>query len=384
MDLLPTLISISCLLKFIVFSVLVVRYTQNKNKIILCWMIGWLFFSLFALFDLFTIRVKSGLWDDFYTSASYFTFALTAAILLQSTIYIKSGTIIEKYRIPLILAVIAFFSAPIGVFIIKEWPWRALLPMWIGGITLITTGIYFGTYASHRNNPSGYIICVALVLHGIHFLDYPFLRPVGWFAPYGFWIGSLFSSFFAVGSIMLVFPRWYIEPITEAAKPVDDAEKIGEKYELELHQSYLALEEKPQKSFERFVNEVEHGAQGLIITRQYPNKIRKRYGLEKTPILWLSTKPGDNNINPTNIATLIHVIVNFIQKSENSILLLDAVEYLVTNNDFPTILRAIERLNEVVMQSNSRMIISLDPRTLDVSEVAVLGRNMEVIESNLS
>lgn len=380
MEWLETSISISCLLKFVVFAVLVVRYTQNKNKVILYWMIGWLFFSLFALFELFTIWVKGGFWNDFWMSASYFVFALTAVVLLQSTIYMKSGKIIEKYRIPLVLAVIAFFFALIGVFIIKEWPWCALLPMWIGGIALIATGIYFGSYAAHRGNPAAYVVSVALVLHGAHFLDYPFLRPVEWFAPYGFWIGSVFSSLFAVGSIMLVFPKWYLQPITEVAKPTAKKEKIEEKYELELHQSYLVKEEKPRKSFEIFVNEIEHGAQGLIVTRQYPDKVRKKYGLEKTPIIWLSTKLGDNNIDPTNIATLIHVIVNFIQKSEDSILLVDAVEYLVANNDFQIILRAIERLNEVVMQCNSRMMISLDPRTLEMNEVAILGRNMEVIE----
>ncbi len=382
MALLPALISISCLLKFVVFAVLVVRYTQNRNKIFLCWMIGWLFFSLFALFDLLTIWIKSGFWNDFWMFASHFIFALTAVILLQGTTYMKSEMIIEKYRIPLVLAVIAFFSALMGVFVIKEWPWCALLPMWIGGIVLIITGIYFWLYAAHRENPAGYVVSVALVLHGIHFLDYPFLRPVEWFAPYGFWIGSVFSSIFAVGSIMLVFPRWLIEPTTEIAKPAVKKEKIEEKYELEPHRSYLVKEEKPQKSFKLFVNEVEHGAQGLIVTRQYPNEIRKRYRLEKTPIIWLSTKPGDNIIDPTNIATLIHMIINFIQKSENSILLVDAVEYLVSNNNFQIILRAIERLNEVVMQSNSRMIISLDPRTLEMNEVAVLERNMEVIESN--
>jgi hypothetical protein len=81
MEWLETSISISCLLKFVVFAVLVVRYTQNKNKVILYWMIGWLFFSLFALFELFTIRVKSGFWNDFWMSASYFVFALTAVVL---------------------------------------------------------------------------------------------------------------------------------------------------------------------------------------------------------------------------------------------------------------------------------------------------------------
>lgn len=46
-------------------------------------------------------------------------------------------------------------------------------------------------------------------------------------------------------------------------------------------------EEKPIKSNEIFLDLVTHSVHGLYITRTIPQRIRERYGLKKTPIIWL-------------------------------------------------------------------------------------------------
>lgn len=372
-------ISMDCIFKFVVFTILLIKFATGKNKTIFFWSLGWLFFCLHALFELFIIWTG----NDFWWFARHLVYGLTAAALLQSVIYMKSGTIIERYNIPLVLAILSIASAFVGVYIIgvnvfEKWFWGAFFVSIINGIGFIATAIYFWRYGAQRTNPAAYALSIGLLLNGLHNLDYPFLRPVEWFAPYGFSLGIVFSILVATGSIMLTFPRWLIEPVTEVTKPVVN-EKVKEKYELKTHQSYLVREEKPEKAFKIFVNEVARGVHGLIVTRQYPDEIRERYKLEKTPIVWLSTKPGDDSLEPTNIGILTHTIIRFIEKSENSIILLDAVEFLIANNNFQIILKVIERLNEVVVQYNSRLIISLDPRTLETSELALLERNMEVI-----
>ncbi|MCL5966278.1 MAG: PAS domain S-box protein [Deltaproteobacteria bacterium] len=47
----------------------------------------------------------------------------------------------------------------------------------------------------------------AFILWGIHLLDYPFLRPVEWFAPWGFLIAATLSLFAALGIILLFFQK---------------------------------------------------------------------------------------------------------------------------------------------------------------------------------
>jgi hypothetical protein len=387
MEWLYALIGLDSIVKLMVFTVLLVKYLEYKNKIIFYWMLAWLFFALHPLFDL-AATLTSNSWCDLSWFLHHLMYALTGVALFQSAVYMKSDSLIKRFKVPLALLLLSIVFAFVGVFVIGvdmnkewfwgDWFWGAFLVAVINGIGFIIVTLYFYSYTAGRRNPATYMMVVALILNCIHNLDYPFLRPVMRFAPHGFGVCIILSLFFGISSVLLVFPKWYIKPITESITPV----VTEKKYELSVHQSYLVKEEKPRKSFEIFINEIEHGAQGLIVTRQYPDKVRKKYGLEKTPIIWLSTRPGENNMDPTNIATLIHVIINFIQKSENSILLVDAVEYLVSNNDFQIILRAIERLNEEVMQCNSRLIISLDPRTLEMNELAVLGRNMKIIESN--
>lgn len=152
-------------------------------------------------------------------------------------------------------------------------------------------------------------------------------------------------------------------------------------YELRRGFSYLVKENKPHKSFEMFVDQVTHNIQGLCITRQHPTILRKEWGLEKTPIIWLSNQLGKVYVNPTNIGILSDTIVRFVEKSGDSVVLMDGVEFLIVNNDFEKVLRMIHHITEAVMENRSRLIVSVDPRTLDIRELALLERNMEIIET---
>jgi len=152
-------------------------------------------------------------------------------------------------------------------------------------------------------------------------------------------------------------------------------------YELRRGFSYLVKETKPHKSFEIFVDQVTHNIQGLCVTRQHPTILRKEWGMEKTPIIWLSNQLGKVYVNPTNIGILSDTIIRFVEKSGDSVILVDGVEFLVVNNDFDKVLRMIHHITEAVMENRSRLIISVDPRTLDIRELALLERNMEIIEA---
>lgn len=153
------------------------------------------------------------------------------------------------------------------------------------------------------------------------------------------------------------------------------------RYELKRGFSYLIKEKKPKKSFEIFVDQVMHNIQGLCISRQHPEIIRKTWGLEKTPIIWLSNQLGKVYINPTNISILSDTIIRFIEKSGDSVILIDGIEFLVISNDFNKTLRMIHHVTEAVMEFKSRLILSVDPRAFDTRELALLERNMEIIDA---
>lgn len=181
------------------------------------------------------------------------------------------------------------------------------------------------------------------------------------------------------GFISRILGKSADEGITPAGK--ERLDTSAKKYTVRRGFGYIVRERKAERSFDIFVDQVTHDIQGLCVTRQHPSTIRTRWGLEKTPIIWLSNKIGKVYVNPTNVGILSDTIVRFVEKSEDSIVLIDGVEFLMVNNDFEKILRMIHHISEAVMEYKSRLMISVDPRVLDTREMALLERNMEIIDT---
>ena len=143
---------------------------------------------------------------------------------------------------------------------------------------------------------------------------------------------------------------------------------------------YIVRERKPFLAFALFENEVSDGAPGLCVTRQFPEKLRETFSLGDTRVIWLSHTPGENHHNPTSIGTLATIIASFIERYEKAMVIIDGLEYLVINNGFQQVLRFMEHVNEQVMQSKSTVVIPISPNAFSEKELALLERNVEVIE----
>jgi hypothetical protein len=158
---------------------------------------------------------------------------------------------------------------------------------------------------------------------------------------------------------------------------------VSRKYKVLAGRSYVIEESPPHMSFDAFVNLVSTGANGegnmtgIALTRQHPDLVREKYGLETTTIYWLATRAGENVISPTNLGILTHTLVRFAEETSNGVILLDGIEYLVSNNDFTKVLKMIDQVNDNISQSRCRMIIPVDPRAFDQRQLALLERNME-------
>lgn len=120
--------------------------------------------------------------------------------------------------------------------------------------------------------------------------------------------------------------------------------------------------------------------QGLVITRKHPNETRAEYFIQTTPIVWLTSIPGKDNMDPAKLSLLTDMVVNFIEKSNNGVVLIEGIEYLITANDFLRVLRSIDRWSEVAMANASKLIISLNPKAFTEPELAFIERNREVVK----
>ncbi len=145
---------------------------------------------------------------------------------------------------------------------------------------------------------------------------------------------------------------------------------------------HLVKEKKPEFSFFLFGSLVKSGVPGLCVTRQYPDRVRREHKLKDIRIIWLSHTPGDDYHNPTALGVMTKAICKFIEDSGGeAAILIDGLEYIIVNNGFLQTLMFVEQVNEFVMQRKAIVILPVSPDALEEKELALLERNMEVVEA---
>jgi hypothetical protein len=164
--------------------------------------------------------------------------------------------------------------------------------------------------------------------------------------------------------------------------PVTEADlKTKKTYDLPGGYSYLVEEETPSHCFEVFKDLVTHGNQGLCITRTMPDKVRSQYGLEKTPILWLTrVADSQDTLRPYPVGKISETVQLFISAGKKTVVLLDGVEYLILHNDFKTVLTSLQDLNEYIAQNDSILILPVDSEAMEPKQFALLRRDLRMIE----
>ena len=140
--------------------------------------------------------------------------------------------------------------------------------------------------------------------------------------------------------------------------------------------SYLVREATPEEAYRLFLIAQKAGKKGLVITRLFPQKVRERFGLSDLPILWLSNVGKESTIRPKDLEKLSLAAEQFLSR-ESGVVLLDAVEYLVTNNNFLTVLRLVQSIRDQVAVSNGVFLLSVNPSTLDAHQMTLLEREVD-------
>ena len=145
---------------------------------------------------------------------------------------------------------------------------------------------------------------------------------------------------------------------------------------------YLIKEKKPDLAYRLFIMLTRGGMPGLIITRQYPDRVRRERGITDARVIWLSHTPGEDYHNPTAVGSLAKVISGFVEENKGTAaILLDGIEYLAINNGFLQTLMFMEHVNEFIMQRKAILLLPVAPDTLEEKELALLERNVEVVQS---
>jgi predicted hydrocarbon binding protein len=171
-----------------------------------------------------------------------------------------------------------------------------------------------------------------------------------------------------------------LEPVVE--RPVVKAEAApaavaaAAKVELERGMSYLVENEDPTDAYHIFVEQITNGSQGLCITRDFPNKVRKIYGLAQTPVLWLSNAEAEYAVEPVQLGKLYHKIEDFLKKAERPIVMITGLEYLIVQNNFHSALKFLQLVRDQISIHDSILIASISPSTMADKDIKLIEREM--------
>ncbi|MFQ6106151.1 MAG: DUF835 domain-containing protein [Thermoplasmata archaeon] len=171
--------------------------------------------------------------------------------------------------------------------------------------------------------------------------------------------------------------RDILETLLREVFPVVEDKMLGKwrlSLELERGRTYLSFGLSPEGIYEAFVEHISRGIQGLIVTRQNPSIVKKEWGLEKTPIVWLTTNRGPRCVGPTSLEMLYKGVAEFAVLSKDGIILLEGIEYLAVHNGFRTILKALHTIQDSIATSKCRLLLWVDPTSFTSRQLSLLAR----------
>jgi len=166
---------------------------------------------------------------------------------------------------------------------------------------------------------------------------------------------------------------------TSTAYPIITAAP-GEQFPVERGFLYLVKEKRPAVAFGMFNEAVNHGSKGMLVVREHPNRLKQVHEFQATKILWLTRRAGVNHIDPTHLSLLNLEITKFVEGNPKSVILLEGLEYVITQNDFEAVLRFVNHLHDFVLTHDCAVIVVIDPRVLSTRELALLERSAKIVE----
>ena len=145
---------------------------------------------------------------------------------------------------------------------------------------------------------------------------------------------------------------------------------------------YLVREPKADRIFEMFMDLLKARARGLCITRIHPDDLRARYPpLEDAGFIWLSKSVGKKGgrmavAEPSALVDIASAISDFAADGGNGAVLLEGLEYLISQNGFASVMRFLQKVNEKVVLNDSYLLISANPAAMKEQEYKLLAKEV--------
>jgi hypothetical protein len=132
----------------------------------------------------------------------------------------------------------------------------------------------------------------------------------------------------------------------------------------------------PSKSIELLEARVESGSPGLYVTRSNPKQVQGEVGLRGVDVVWMTDSSASSGGYKTvySIEHLSIELTKFIKSKPKASVLLDGLEYLISNTGFDVVLPFIQSMRDFVSTTEAVVIIPINSGAFDPHELSLLSR----------
>jgi HD-GYP domain-containing protein (c-di-GMP phosphodiesterase class II) len=177
-------------------AVLYLTYHENRNRIFFYWTFAWIFFALTAFIDVVSPSLPL---------KTFLIIRNISSIITAVFFYFGICNLINKKKfknIGIFLGIALSLFVIINILFLRDGQLATVIVQMVTGVSLILCGILFYNVTVNKSLLYNKLTCLGFIFTGLHNLDYPLLRQIEWFAPYGFLLCAFFASIFALGMIM--------------------------------------------------------------------------------------------------------------------------------------------------------------------------------------
>src|SRR5213593_3889899 len=187
-------------------------------------------------------------------------------------------------------------------------------------------------------------------------------------------LGSLYTMMWSIFIAYAVARYRYlvIEPVVEVRSA------RAPRHRLDRGLNYLVLENGRSAAMGAF-RDIVSTTPGLCVTGLPPPHVAARFGLERTPILWITTASNtERTVRPNGLDfELVHTVVKFLRENPGTAVLLDDLDYLATVAGFDAVARFLKRVLNQASASRGTVIVAAGQGTFTAEQLAVLRGSVD-------
>ncbi len=146
--------------------------------------------------------------------------------------------------------------------------------------------------------------------------------------------------------------------------------------------SYLITEKTSESVIHLFKDLTMSNYDGLFITRGNLEDIRNIiHPLENVEVIILSQEKIIGFKQVRDLDELATKIENFTKTNSKSLILLDRIDYLITNFSFDDLIKVLYRITETISRNKGILLVRLNPSVISESQLAVIEEELNPLPS---